>query len=126
MTTLAGCGGGSGGSSGAQAKGTVGAEVAITEDKTFEPMKVHVAEGEAVRWNNKTDETHTIASDTAADNAVEWEFKQEVKPNGAATYTFQSSGVYPYHQTSQTRFMMCGAVAVGDASVDDVSKLDCE
>ncbi len=127
-SALAGCGGGGsgGGSSGAQAQGDVGAEVAITDDDAFDPIKVHVEEGEAVRWNNETDSAHTIASNTAPDNAAEWEFEQEVPANGAATFTFQSGGVYSYHQTSQTRFMMCGAVAVGDTSVEDIPTLDCE
>jgi len=62
---MAGCGGG--GSS--EPAGEVTAEVTLTEDEAFDPLRVQVAEGEAVRWNNETGERRTVRANTEADDS---------------------------------------------------------
>jgi len=90
---MAGCGGG--GSS--EPAGEVTAEVTLTEDEAFDPLRVQVAEGEAVRWNNETGERRTVRANTEADDSNEWELDLAIEAGESGTHTFQSSGVYSYH-----------------------------
>jgi plastocyanin len=119
---MAGCGGG--GSS--EPAGEVTAEVTLTEDEAFDPLRVQVAEGEAVRWNNETGERRTVRANTEADDSNEWELDLAIEAGESGTHTFQSSGVYSYHDAQDTHFLMCGAVAVGDTSENDIGSLPCE
>lgn len=120
--SLTGCGGG--GSS--EPQGEVTAEVTLTEDEAFDPLRVHVAEGEAVRWINETGEERSVRSNGEIDNAREWELDLTIPAGESGVHTFQESGAYSYHDAQDTWFKMCGAVAVGDASEDDVESLPCE
>ncbi|MCU4800043.1 plastocyanin/azurin family copper-binding protein [Halobacteria archaeon HArc-gm2] len=120
---VAGCGGGSGSS---EPQGEVTAEVTLTEGEAFDPLRVHVAEGEAVRWINETGEQRTVRANTEVDNSNEWELDLAIAAGESGAHTFQSSGVYSYHDAQDTHFLMCGAVAVGDTSEDDVGSLPCE
>lgn len=118
---VAGCGGGS-----SEPEGEVTAEVTLTEDQAFDPLRVHVAAGEAVRWINETGEQRTVRSNAKLDNANEWTLDLAIPAGESGAHTFQNGGVYSYHDAQDTHFLMCGAVAVGDASEDDIGSLPCE
>lgn len=119
---VAGCGGG--GSS--EPQGEVTAEVTLTEDEAYDPLRVQVAEGEAVRWINETGEQRTVRANTEVDDSKEWELDLAIEADDSGVHTFQNAGIYSYHDAQDTHFLMCGAVAVGDTSEDDIESLPCE
>lgn len=127
---LAGCGGGGGdtGPSGSTAtpEAEIGVEVTFTEDQVFEPLRVQVATGEAVRWINQTGSDRTLEANTEVDGGAEWNLNITVPADASAYYVFEEGGIYSYHDQEETWFNACGAVAVGDNSTDDIGTLRCE
>lgn len=126
---LAGCGDGgestpSGGT--ATPEASVSTTITLTEDEEFEPPKASVEAGEAVEWVNETGETRTIRANNELENSSDWGLDVQLGDGQSGYYTFEESGVYSYHDTQDTWFLTCGAVAVGDASTDDIGDLPCE
>lgn len=127
---IAGCGGDDGPSgpqgSTEEPDAEIAAEVTFTEEEVFEPIKTSVEAGEAVRWINETGSERTLEANTEFDGAAEWNFDIDVPADGSAYFTFEESGLFSYHDQEETRFLACGAVAVGDNSTDDIPTLRCE
>lgn len=127
---IAGCGGGEPegpqGSTEEPEDAEIAAEVTFTEEEVFEPLKVSVETDEAVRWINETGSDRTLLANTEFDGATEWDFDINVPAEGSAYFTFEEGGLYSYHDEEETRFISCGAVAVGDNSTDDIPSLRCE
>lgn len=121
-TLLAGCGSGSGSS---EPEGDVAATITMTEDRTYDPMRVSIEPGEAVEWVNETSDERTVESNQELEGAAEWEAEITVPAGESGTHTFGESGIYSYNDRTETYFNMCGAVAVGQ-SEDDIGSLPCE
>lgn len=93
-------------------------------DTAFEPLKASVAPGTTVQWTNQDSFAHTITSAQFHDTAADWEFDTEIAAGETASRTFDDSGIYEYYCTIHGRGTMCGAVLVGDVTLDE--DLPCE
>jgi len=124
VTTLAGCGGGSG--TPTVAAEDVAATITVAEDNSFDPPIVNVEPGSAVEWDNQAGEERQIRANTEPSNSVEWEFEVDLEDGETGRFVFEDEGVYGYHEAEETWFRMCGAVTVGDFSEEDVGGLPCE
>jgi len=124
VTTLAGCGGGGG--TPTVAADDVAATIVINEDDSFDPPIVEVEPGSAVEWDNQAGEERQIRANDRLNDAVSWEFEADLEDGESARFVFEEDGKYGYHEAEETWFRMCGAVAVGSASADDISGLRCE
>jgi plastocyanin len=88
MSNMYGTGGDTGG-----AKGPGTNEVWI-QNMAFNPSTITVAVNTTITWTNKDGVTHTVTSDTGL-------FDSGGIGNGATySYTFTTSGTYPYHCTT--------------------------
>lgn len=133
LAALAGCSGSDGDDGSTDFKSEpedaeIGATVVMEGGREFVDLKVEVAEGEAVEWRNESGSSREIRTNEAVDGAAEWDpiLEVDLEDGESAWYTFEESGVYSYHEQTYTRGMMCGAVAVGDSSADDIAELPCE
>lgn len=124
ITTLAGCGGETG--TPTVAEESVAATITIHEDNSFDPPRVQVDEGSAVEWVNESGEERQIRANTARSWSSDWDWEIDLEDGETGRFTFDSSGLYPYHEAEETWFRMCGAVAVGDQTVEDIGTLQCE
>lgn len=119
VSVLAGCGGG--GDDGGE-QGEIVETIELRDDDAFHPKTVSISPGEAVEWVNKTGSTREVRATSNVDGAEEWDFQGRMEANdGSTVYTFQEPGVYAFHDSINTEFLTCGAVAVGEASIEDVS-----
>jgi plastocyanin len=60
-------------------------------DFAFQPMAIFVGQGETVEWMNTGNAQHTVDSDTEV-------FESDVlDPGETFSYTFDVSGIFPYH-----------------------------
>jgi plastocyanin len=85
----------------------------------FAPLRVAVDPGHRVRWENVDATAHDVTPDTAVGGAADWEFDADtVKPGTALDRVFEERGLYAYRCGIHGREAMCGAVVVGDVSVD--------
>lgn len=129
LTTLAGCGGDGDGDDGGGGtdvpEETIGTTVTITED-AVEPLKAEVEAGMAVEWVNESGSNRQLEANTAIDGAESWDFSRELQDGESVAFVFEDDGVYSYHDAIKTRFRMCGAVAVGSSTAEDVGTLPCE
>lgn len=93
-------------------------------DTSFQPLRTSVDPGTTVEWTNEDSFGHDVTAAQFHDAAAAWDFAVDVGPGESATHTFDSAGVYEYACTIHGRSSMCGAVLVGDASLD--KSLPCE
>lgn len=131
---LAGCGGG--GDGGDDGEGsptgtetgnqtpTPSADEVVEIDSTFEPPRISVDVGTTVMWDNTDMVAHTVTNAQFHDVAESWSFDEQVSPRGSVRRTFDSAGVYEYYCTIHGEDQMCGAVLVGDVSLE--ASLPCE
>ena len=126
ITTLAGCGGGGEESTPTPAPETISVTVDISDDETFDPPVVAIRPGESVEWNNTTDESRRVRANSELDRSAEWNMTLELEPGDSKAFTFEEEGVYSYHEPTETWFLMCGAVMVGDVDNVEPSELPCE
>ncbi|MFB6169059.1 MAG: plastocyanin/azurin family copper-binding protein, partial [Haloferacaceae archaeon] len=74
---------------------------------------------------NRDGYPHDVKSATFHDTAAAWDYESSDLGQGdTATHTFDEAGVYEYYCTIHGRNTMCGAVLVGDVSLD--ATLPCE
>ncbi|MFB6195923.1 MAG: plastocyanin/azurin family copper-binding protein [Haloplanus sp.] len=132
VLSLAGCTGGGGDGSGADGGGgsptdttamdadaQSSAAVTVTlRNVAFQPRKATVAPGDRVAWVNEDDVPHTVTSVQFHDAAASWSLDERIPGGERFTHTFDGSGVYEYYCTVHGRTTMCGAVLVGDATLD--------
>lgn len=119
MPLVAGCFGGGGDG------GTPEPDEAITlENRVADPIRLSIDTGQTVAWQNEDNQVHHIASEQFHDSAASWELDKDVATQLQITYTFEEAGVYEYACTIHGEQQMCGAVIVGDASLD--ADLPCE
>lgn len=117
---LAGCSGGN---------GSDDPVVSVTMD-WFDPIQRSVDVGATVTWVNEDNTIlpeHTVQSKRIHDAATAWEFEATLEESGdEASHTFDREGVYTYVDPNSPDECLCGAILVGDASLDDPSALYCE
>ncbi|MFB6119875.1 MAG: plastocyanin/azurin family copper-binding protein [Halobacteriaceae archaeon] len=95
------------------------------ENTSFNPIRKAVAVGETVEWVNRDSLPHDVTSARFHDSAADWSFETDTFLKGeTVTYTFESAGVYEYYCSVHGESAMCGAVLVGDVSLD--ASLPCE
>lgn len=102
------------------------ATVAMQGSNVFDPVRVSVPVGGTVTWENETVGTyadHTVTSTQFHDVAADWEMDETLGSRGSTSRTFDAAGVYEYYCTIHGEGM-CGAVLVGDATLD--AALPCE
>lgn len=132
--SVAGCGGdGDGGGGGSPTETgtetevetpTSSADTVVEIDSAFDPVRISVETGTTVMWDNTDMVAHTVTNAQFHDTAESWSFDRDVEPQGGTRHTFDSAGVYEYYCTIHGKDQMCGAVLVGDASLD--GSLPCE
>lgn len=87
----------------------------------FAPVRVSVDPGDRVSWENRDATAHDVTPDTEVGGSEDWEFEGDtVEPGGRLDHVFEERGLYAYRCTIHGREAMCGAVVVGDVSVDTV------
>jgi plastocyanin len=109
---VAGCGGGGANEGGDEF------EQVLLEDGSFKPLKAEIEPGETVEWTDKMTLSHTITSAQFHDAATSWDFEGSVTPGGSTTHTFEENGIYEYHCRIHGENSECGAVLVGDVTLD--------
>lgn len=95
------------------------------DNREFDPMKPEIEPGEAVRWNNESDETYLLETNNTYGDTADWDLEYELEPGDSVAYLFEDAGYYAFHEEGQTALRMCGAVAVGE-SADEMPGLMCE
>lgn len=93
-------------------------------DTAYEPLKASVAPGTEVRWTNQDSFANTVTSTQFHDIAADWEFDTEISAGESTSFTFEKPGIYEYYCTIHGQGSMCGAVLVGDVTLDE--DLPCE
>lgn len=93
----------------------------------FDPIRQSVSVGTTVVWENNssgTYDSHTVTSTQFHETAVDWSFDEEFSGGETLSYTFEEAGVYEYYCSIHGETSMCGAVLVGDVSLEQ--DLPCE
>ncbi|WP_227356061.1 cupredoxin domain-containing protein [Haladaptatus salinisoli] len=92
--------------------------------QTFDPVKNAVTPGTTVVWKNTSSVDHDVTSVQFHDTAEKWSFStQTLRPDDSVVYTFDDAGIYEYFCSLHGE-EMCGAILVGDVSLD--ASLPCE
>ena len=126
---IAGCsdgdggGDGSGGDGGDDGEDVADATVTIGED-AFDPQRLEVDGGATVEWVNESETDHTIVSGQFREESEEWDLELGVESGSNGVHSFDSEGIYEYHCDVHGAQSMCGAVLVGDVSLE--GDLPCE
>lgn len=101
-----------------------GDTVAVT-GSTFDPLRLSVEPGTEVLWQNEDAYAHAVVADQFHDKAADWSMNSRIIANtGQATHTFEEAGVYEYYCSIHEASEMCGAILVGDVSLEE--SLPCE
>lgn len=130
---VAGCGssGGGSGDTTTESDGTRtttepgSTDTVVAESSSFKPLRLSVEPGVEVKWENEDSYAHTVDSAQFHDEARQWDKSKRISANGGeTTSTFDEAGVYEYYCTIHGKSKMCGAILVGDVSLD--ASLPCE
>lgn len=119
---LAGCTNQNGGDGQSAADDSDG--VVTMANTAFEPVRTAVDTGTTVEWVNEDSVDHTVTSTQFHDAAADWDLDAGVPAGERITQTFEESGVYQFYCSNHGQSSMCGAVLVGDASLD--AAMPCE
>ena len=101
--------------------GDVAAEVAMSNQLTYQPAVVTVSAGQAVRWRNSSAVVHTVTADPSramqADNVrlpsgVGAFDSGDIGPGGSFTWTFTEPGEYRYFCIPHEGAAMVGTIMV--------------
>lgn len=102
-----------------------GADVTVELISTaFSPVRAEAAVGDTVQWVNKDSYGHDVTATSFHDKAVDWSFQTDLSGGEQATYTFDEAGVYEYYCSIHGKGTMCGAILVGDVSLEQ--NMPCE
>lgn len=102
-----------------------GGSTVVADGSQFKPLRLSVDPGTEVQWQNKDSYSHTVDAAQFHDKAKQWDKSQRISANGGqASHTFEEPGVYEYFCKVHGKSKMCGAVLVGDVSLD--ASLPCE
>lgn len=133
---FAGCGGGGGGGEQgpvygqqmSEYSGEVAATFEVTENG-FDPVRAgSVPVDGTVEFVNTTDTVRNLDADGGVSGLSDWGLEAaEWQPGQSVYFTFTEAGIYAFRDNEDTRFMACGAVAVGeDNTAEDIPDLPCE
>lgn len=101
-----------------------GAQISVGAS-SFDPLRQSVEPGTEVVWTNDSSAAHTVDTRAFHESAEEWSINSStLDPGDSVSHTFEESGVYEYFCAVHGESNMCGAVLVGDASLDE--DLPCE
>lgn len=119
-------GGGDGGTTAAATTTFAGPDNQVRAAGTaFNPIRLSVEPGTTVIWDNEDSVPHTVVSAEFTEQATAWEYdKRMTASGGGAEFTFEEEGVYEYFCDIHGEESMCGAILVGDVSLD--ASLPCE
>jgi len=84
-------------------------EVKIT-DTNYKPSNLKIKKGTVVSWKNEGQKDHTV---TADDENLKGIFSDILLPGKTYTYTFNSTGTFPYHDAINNSSLK-GKVTVTD------------
>jgi plastocyanin len=93
----------------------------VAEGTSFKPLRVSVATGGTVVWDNQSSgvyDSHTVTSAQFHEAAASWSFDETFEGGETLSHTFDSAGVYEYTCTIHGKGSMCGAVLVGGATLE--------
>lgn len=93
-------------------------------DRAFDPVRASVATGATVRWVNRDGVGHDVTAAAFHDVAADWALSEPLSAGGSVSHRFEEPGVYEYACTVHGRSVMCGAILVGGATLDE--RLPCE
>lgn len=93
-------------------------EISVQDD-VFVPTTVEIPVGGTVEWVNEDDEVHNIMSTEGLDFS-----SGQIEPGESFSETFDEEGVVIFIDSIRGGDVMCGAVLVGDAELDQ--ELPCE
>lgn len=92
---------------------------------SYTPIRLEVDPETTVVWTNYDGYAHDVQSARFHDQAEEWSYYSGTFSEGeSVSHRFESEGVYEYYCTIHGKSTMCGAVLVGDVSLD--ADLPCE
>lgn len=105
---------------------TVGTTATVEMENTaFVPERLSIEPGTTVEWVNRDGYPHDVQSAQFHDTAASWNhYSGNLGEGDTSEFTFDADGVYEYYCTIHGRRSMCGAVLVGDVSLDRA--LPCE
>ena len=125
---IAGCSGGGSENDGNQpTPGNGGVEQTtsvIVKNDEYDPMKAAIDPGQTMQWLSQETHEHTVTAAQFHDKAASWEFDEKLPAGGVISHTFEEAGVYEYYCTIHGEETMCGAVLVGDVTLEE--PLPCE
>lgn len=76
-------------------------------DITFVPRNIKISKGTKVTWTNSNSVSHYVNTDShPAHTYLLDQNSKELKPGDSYTYTFVSSGIYPYHCSAHAEQMV--------------------
>lgn len=90
----------------------------------FQTLYAEVDVGTTIEWVNQDSFAHTVTSAQFHDKAKSWSLDERVSGGGSISHTFDAEGVYEYFCTIHGKDSMCGAVLVGDVTLN--KDLPCE
>ena len=106
-------------------QGVEGADTTIEAvDISFDPLRASVGVGTTVGWVNRDGVAHTVTSARFHEKARSWEKDVQIGSGETTTHTFEEAGVYEYYCKIHGRETQCGAVLVGDVTLEE--DLPCE
>lgn len=94
------------------------------QDISFNPVRAEIGAGATVKWTNNDGFDHDVTSAQFHDKAASWDIAKTLGGGESVTHTFDSSGVFEYKCTIHGKSEMCGAILVGDVSLE--KSLPCE
>ncbi len=116
---LAGCSGGGDGGDGGGSNGNSGNTTEVELVATaFDPVVVEIDVGAAVEWVNNDPYEHDVTAAQLTDAGEDWSYSETLAASSRTEQTFDSAGVYEYYCSIHGESSMCGAVVVGDASLE--------
>lgn len=100
--------------------GQMTTETVDAVNSAFDPIRVSVSPGTTVEWTTQDSYEHDVTSAQFHDVAEQWDFSKTLSSSGStASRPFESEGIYEYVCTIHGKDAMCGAVLVGDVSLDE-------
>jgi len=95
------------------------------ENIAFVPERLSIEPRTTVEWVNRDGYPHDVQSAQFHHTAASWNhYSGNLGEGDTSEFTFDAGGVYEYYCTTHGRRSMCGAVLVGDVSLDRT--LPCE
>lgn len=93
-------------------------EEVLMEDDSFQPIQISIDPGMRIKWVNNDSSVHTVTAAQFHEEASEWSIDEPVGQDESFSHQFDETGIYEYRDKFVGEDSMCGAVLVGDVSLD--------